>query len=102
MLGVQQGSHQGIQSHRLTLACCSGNQQVRSLGKVKCKDVSGNGLANGNRKSITAFLAARLFHPRLQVFQTGHHGNHARLLVGNLYSYGIGARKGDNPHALCR
>ena len=93
---VEQGSHDGIQSHRLTLPCRTGHQHVGRFGQIHHEYLVGNGLAKCYRQVEGRFL-------ELLAGQNGTHGHDVRVRVRHLNTDGTLARnRGDDTDTQCR
>ena len=56
MLLVEQGSDDGVQTHRLTLTGSTGNEQVRNLRQIHHEHLVGDGLTQRDRQFHLGFL----------------------------------------------
>ena len=74
VLLVEKGSHDGIQTDRLTLSGCSGYQHVRRFGQIHHKHFVGDGLSECYGQVESGFL-------ELLAGQDGAHRNDARIGV---------------------
>ena len=85
VLFVEQGSHDGIQSHRLTLTCRTGHQHVGRLGQIHHEHLVGNGLSECHRQVEGCFL-------ELLAGQDRTHGYDVRVRVWHFDTDGTLAR----------
>ncbi len=82
VLGIEQGGHYHVKSHRLTLLRSARYKKVRSLSEVKHLDVPCDCAAYGHRKFGLCVAESIIIEHGLE----RHHG---RLAVGDLDSDGI-------------
>ena len=96
VLLVEQGSHDGIQSHRLTLTCRTGHQHVGRLGQIHHEHLVGNGLSECHRQVEGCFL-------ELLAGQDRTHGYDVRVRVWHFDTDGTLARnRCDDTDTQCR
>ena len=90
VLGIEQGGHNHVQAHGLTLLGGTGHQEVRGIGQVEDLHLLGNGVADSYRQLSLAFAEGGVVQKGFERHDGGH-------VVGHLDAHGI--RQGGDSHA---